>query len=268
MNDLLADFLSESAEHLETIDQDLAAFAQNPGDKNLVFKIFRVMHTIKGTCRFLDLPHLEKTAHDAETLLACFRDKGFKVTPEHIAAIVESVARIKFILATLSETGAEPINALEKLQLMIDKLAVDLGKKINFKVQGEDILLNPDIMKVVKNPLLHLLRNSADHGIEDPATRTANGKPEAGTITLNAYPQNTHVIIEIADDGRGVPEKIQSLIFNPGFSTAETVTTLSGRGVGLDAVRTDIEKTGGSIELRSVEGQSCAFIIKLPATAA
>jgi two-component system chemotaxis sensor kinase CheA len=145
---------------------------------------------------------------------------------------------------------------------------------------------------MIKDPLTHMVRNSADHGIEMPADRVAAGKQETGKIILNAYHEGGHIIIEITDDGKGLPlakikEKIiknglasaeevaamsdsaiQQYIFKAGFSTAEKVTSVSGRGVGMDVVRTNIEKIGGSIELKSVEGKGSTFLIKIPLTLA
>jgi two-component system, chemotaxis family, sensor kinase CheA len=148
------------------------------------------------------------------------------------------------------------------------------------------------VLELIKDPLTHMVRNSGDHGLEKPADRRAAGKSETGHITLNAYHEGGHIIIEIADDGRGLPldrirakvlanglateaelagmteAQLQRFIFRPGFSTAAVVTAVSGRGVGMDVVKTNIEKIGGTIELKSVPGEGTTFTIKIPLTLA
>jgi two-component system chemotaxis sensor kinase CheA len=152
--------------------------------------------------------------------------------------------------------------------------------------------LDRQVLELIKDPLTHMVRNSGDHGLENPAERRAAGKPDTGRILLNAYHQGGHIIIEIGDDGRGLPvEKIRAkalsqglateaelaqmnehdvlrFIFRPGFSTAQQITSVSGRGVGMDVVKTNIERIGGTIELRSKEGRGSTFTIKIPLTLA
>ncbi|MCB1650762.1 MAG: chemotaxis protein CheW, partial [Alphaproteobacteria bacterium] len=168
----------------------------------------------------------------------------------------------------------------------------ELYKKIELELIGQDTELDRQVLELIKDPLTHMVRNSGDHGIEDPETRKAAGKPETGTIRLNAFHEGGHIIIEISDDGKGLSsEKIKQkilqnglasaeeleemsasqlhqFIFKAGFSTAEKVTSVSGRGVGMDVVRTNIEKIGGSIELKSEEGKGSTFLIKIPLTLA
>src|SRR5690606_30432065 len=141
------------------------------------------------------------------------------------------------------------------------------------------------VLELIKDPLTHMVRNSADHGLETPDVRLAAGKRETGTIVLRAFHEGGHIIIEISDDGRGLDlarirqkvianglateaeldamtdQQIQQFIFKPGFSTAQAVTSVSGRGVGMDVVRTNIEKIGGTIELQSVPGRGSRFTI-------
>jgi two-component system chemotaxis sensor kinase CheA len=171
-------------------------------------------------------------------------------------------------------------------------LANELGKKIDLEMRGADTELDRQVLELIKDPLTHMVRNSGDHGLEGPADRRAAGKPETGRILLNAYHQGGHIIIEIGDDGRGLPvEKIRAkvlaqgltteaelaqmsehdvlrFIFRPGFSTAQQITSVSGRGVGMDVVKTNIERIGGTIELRSKEGRGTTFTIKIPLTLA
>jgi two-component system chemotaxis sensor kinase CheA len=445
MDELITEFLTETNESLEALDLDLVNLEQNPNDKDLLSKIFRLMHTIKGTCGFLGLPRLEKVAHHAENVLGRFRDGDLEVTPNYVTLIFESIDRIKYIVGEIATTSAEPAgddsaliekldavyegrdeggtpveraaevenletmfedvrknmmsdtaaeidtpaaapapsapaaapaqaaahddkadhkdggsgaqtlrvnvdvienlmtmvselvltrnqllqisrtqgtnefggplnrlnhvvsdlqegvmktrmqpigNAWNKLPRIIRDLARELDKKIELDMRGQDTELDRQVLELIKDPLTHMVRNSADHGIEDPKTRLANGKPETGTILLNAYHQGGHIIIEITDDGKGLPvskirqkilekglaseaeladmpaQQIYQYIFRAGFSTAEKVTSVSGRGVGMDVVRTNIEKIGGSIELRSTEGKGSSFIIKIPLTLA
>jgi two-component system chemotaxis sensor kinase CheA len=473
MDDLIGEFLTETNESLEELDLDLVNLEQNPNDKDLLGKIFRLMHTIKGTCGFLSLPRLEKVAHHAENVLGRFRDGDLEVTPEYVTLIFDSIDAIKFIVGNIAETGNEPDgddseiieeldavyegrevgagvtpaaapaasgggeadldsmddtnraleeevrrieaemaagnipsteaeakaakeekeeakaapapepepkaeekpvapavaptvntppkqvetlrvsvdvlenlmnmvselvltrnqlmqiqratpgeggfttplqrlnhvvsdlqegvmktrmqpigNAWSKLPRIIRDLSMELGKKIDLEMIGKETELDRQVLELIKDPLTHMVRNSGDHGIEDPETRKAAGKPETGTIVLRAYHEGGHINIEIADDGKGLPldkikekiianglatdaeldemsnQQINQFIFKAGFSTAEKVTSVSGRGVGMDVVRTNIEKIGGSIELKSVEGKGSTFVIKIPLTLA
>lgn len=489
MDDLIVEFLTETNESLEELDVDIVNLEKNPNDKDLLGKIFRLMHTIKGTCGFLNLPRLEKVAHHAENVLGRFRDGDLEVTAEYVTLIFESIDRIKFIVSEIEESSKEPKgddtgligkldaayegkilandaieeddlsapakqelkkepavtkkkdtkktkskdeekdiiveinekelapgeasmeeleaafasapgmagiinpadlekeadvaaapppppvedvvestdkdkikakatqtlrvnvdvledlmtlvselvltrnqllqivraegetafttplqrlnhvvselqegvmktrmqpigNAWSKLPRIIRDLSIELNKKINLEMRGQDTELDRQVLEMIKDPLTHMVRNSGDHGIETPADRLAAGKPEAGTILLDAYHEGGHIIIKISDNGKGLPEakirekiiknglateqelaemsiqQVQQFIFKPGFSTAEAVTAVSGRGVGMDVVRTNIEKIGGSVELKSVEGKGSVFTIKIPLTLA
>lgn len=474
MDDLIVEFIAETNESLEELDLDLVNLEQDPNDKDLLGKIFRLMHTIKGTCGFLGLPRLEKVAHHAENVLGRFRDGDLEVTPAYVTLIFESIDQIKFIVAQIEETGSEPegsdadlierldevfegrdtqdnaspdeemskpdaaeqedapldiiieekapvtgqvsmdeleaafaaapgmdgivnagdakeeekpepvavkkeatpqgdakqkapakdkkpvaatqtlrvnVDALENLMTMVSELvltrnqllqimrsnpesefstplqrlnhvvsdlqegvmktrmqpignawsklpriirdlALELDKKIILDMQGQDTELDRQVLDMIKDPLTHMVRNSGDHGIENPADRIAAGKPESGKILLEAFHEGGHIIIKISDDGKGLSEEkikekiisnglatpdeldkmttqqIQQFIFKAGFSTAEAVTAVSGRGVGMDVVRTNIEKIGGHIELSSVEGKGSTFTIKIPLTLA
>ncbi len=159
-------------------------------------------------------------------------------------------------------------------------------------MHGAETELDRQVLELIKDPLTHMVRNSADHGLESPGERRAAGKPETGRITLNAYHEGGHIIIEVSDDGRGLAverirakaiaqgltneaelagmsdAQIQAFIFRAGFSTAAQVTAVSGRGVGMDVVKTNIERIGGAIALDSVAGQGTRFAIKIPLTLA
>jgi len=481
MDELLSEFLTETAEGLAELDVEIVKLEQNPNDAGLIASIFRIVHTIKGTCGFIGLPRLETLAHAAENVLGKYRDKELEVTPTSVTVILASLDRIKSILAHIENTEQEPegsdddliaqlndlaegrspdtdaivpgpeiaeetvadapveddldaavpggdvigtrpgevpldelerafmeapgpedaavaadpepqpelpaapasvpavaekapepqldaapaesktaaqnirvnVELLENLMTMVSELVLtrnqllqiarsngqeiegfsvplqrlsqvtselqegvmktrmqpignawsklprivrdlahDLNKKIELVMQGADTELDRQVLELIKDPLTHMVRNSADHGVEDPATRLAFGKSETGHIRLNAYHEGGHIIIEIADDGKGIDaekikdkaiekgvvtaadasnmsdQQILQLIFKPGFSTAEKITSVSGRGVGMDVVKTNIEKIGGTVDLTSHVGKGSTFKIKIPLTLA
>ena len=178
----------------------------------------------------------------------------------------------------------------QKMERLARDLSRDFGKKVNFHVSGEDTELDRTVVEDIGDPLVHMVRNSLDHGLEMPADRVAAGKSESGNVHLKAYHEGGSIVIELSDDGRGinaekilakakkqglVPENAQlsteetlNLIFLPGFSTAEKVTAISGRGVGMDVVRRNIEKLRGKIEIMSEVSKGSTFRIKLPLTMA
>src|SRR5216683_3037839 len=489
MDDLLREFLTETSESLDTVDNQLVRFEQEPNNAKILDNIFRLVHTIKGTCGFLGLPRLEALAHAAETLMGKFRD-GMPVTGQAVTLILTTIDRIKDILGQLEATEAEPegndqdligeleamvergmaemaaasaapeqavkaepaatqgatqeategslvaqtlerplrpgevsldelerafretsievapahetapapapasaaaqpqataqprpaaaktaagkspgdadapesdrvanqsirvnVDTLEHLMTMVSELVLtrnqlleisrrnedtefkvplqrlsnvtaelqegvmktrmqpignawqklprivrdlsgELGKQIELEMHGADTELDRQVLDLIKDPLTHMVRNSADHGLETPAERAACGKPEQGTIRLSAYHEGGHIIICIADNGRGLnTEKIKAkavasglvseadlekmteaqihkFIFAPGFSTAAAVTSVSGRGVGMDVVRTNIDQIGGTIDIKSVAGEGSSVTIKIPLTLA
>ncbi|MCE2890535.1 MAG: hybrid sensor histidine kinase/response regulator [Aquidulcibacter sp.] len=500
MDELLGEFITETNEFLETVDTQLVVFEADPTDGNTLNSIFRLVHTIKGTCGFLGLPRLQFVAHAGETLLGKFRDGTLVATPDQVQLVLESIDRIKEILAELEATGAEPegddsaligalelaaeghpapsaapaeveaaapeptpepeivaapvveaapasstglrwdpdlgrelrpgevslaeleaafmsatpddevepvasvllapvaaapvavelsapaverraapemraikeddedaaakggavssnqtirvnVEVLETLMTMVSELVLtrnqlmqmvrnttdsefkgplqrlsavtaelqdsvmktrmqpigsawkklprivrdaarDLNKKIDLIMDGEATELDRQVLELIKDPLTHMIRNSCDHGLEAPATRVAAGKSEMGSIRLNAYHEGGHIVIEVSDDGAGLStarirdkaiknglvseelawtmsdSQIHRFIFAPGFSTAAAVTSISGRGVGMDVVRTNIELIGGTIDLQSTEGRGTKFFIKIPLTLA
>jgi two-component system chemotaxis sensor kinase CheA len=191
------------------------------------------------------------------------------------------------------KTRMQPIgNAWQKLPRIVRDLSNELGKKIDLEMQGADTELDRQVLDLIKDPLTHMVRNSADHGLETTEERRAVGKPEHGLIRLSAYHEGGYIIIRIADDGRGLdterikakavaqglvseadaeklPEaQIHKFIFAPGFSTAAKVTNVSGRGVGMDVVRNNIDQIGGTIDVKSVAGAGLSFTIKIPLTLA
>jgi len=425
MDELLRDFLTETGESLDRVDAELVRFEQEPNNTQILGNIFRLVHTVKGTCGFLALTRLEKLTHAAESLMGKFRD-GMPVTSDAVSLVLSTLDRIKSILAgieslerepdgndddliarlasmargeaapaaaqksepeaasspepvgseqqpaaeaaekraeageksvsesadklanhsirvsvdtldhlmtTVSElvltrnqlleivrrhedsdfkvplqrlsnvtaelqegvmkTRMQPIgNAWQKLPRIVRDLSAELGKSIELEMEGAETELDRQVLELVKDPLTHLVRNCADHGIESPAKRIAAGKPANGKIKLSACHQGGHIIIEIADDGRGLDTarikakaldlglateadlaaksdaEICNFIFAAGFSTAREVTSISGRGVGMDVVRSNIEQIGGTVDLKSVPGSGTTFVIKIPLTLA
>jgi two-component system chemotaxis sensor kinase CheA len=184
-----------------------------------------------------------------------------------------------------------PVGQLfQRTARLVRDLARKSGKRIDLVTEGEDTELDRNIVEELTDPLMHMVRNAIDHGVESPAEREACGKPPSGIIRLKASHQGGHIIIEISDDGRGIDRdrvlakarqrglvgehetrpdcEIYSLIFEPGFSTAREVTDISGRGVGMDVVRRHIQKLRGRIETQSAPGKGARFLLKLPLTLA
>ncbi len=446
MDDLLAEFLAETAESVAELDLALLRLEQAPDDAATLSLIFRLVHTVKGTCGFLGLPRLERVAHAAENVLGQVRDGRLVVTAGVIGPVLAAIDAIRLILAHLADTGAEPpgddlatiaaldrllaadaapapapafdpfddlpappsetfppeaamsdaappdaapsdmsspdapapeppapdpadpsptpaghpvaapqtirvaVDVLEHLMTLVSELVLarnqllqlargeetafaaplqrlsnitsdlqegvmktrmqpighawnklprlvrdlahDLGKDIELVTSGQDTELDRQVLELIRDPLTHMVRNSADHGLEPTARRLAAGKPATGRIALSACHEGGHVVIEIADDGAGLdvarirakaaaqglataaelaamPDaQLHRLVFHAGFSTAESITAVSGRGVGMDVVRANVERIGGVIDLRSVPGEGTTFTIRIPLTLA
>jgi two-component system chemotaxis sensor kinase CheA len=211
--------------------------------------------------------------------------------------LLRSMHRLNLVAGELQEgvmkTRMQPIdNVWSKLPRVVRELSHGLGKQVRVEMQGKDTELDKTILEAIKDPLTHLVRNSCDHGIETPAERAVAGKPPEGTLLLRAFHEGGQVNIEIIDDGAGidsdrlrdkaVERQLMSreeadrlserdalhLVFRPGFSTAAVVTNVSGRGVGMDVVKTNIEKIGGVIDIASVPGEGATVRIKIPLTLA
>lgn len=184
-----------------------------------------------------------------------------------------------------------PIKAtFERMARLVRDLTRKCGKQVEFRMRGEETELDKNVVEEIVDPLTHMVRNAVDHGIELPAERLAVGKPEKGQITLEAYHKGGHIVIELSDDGRGInrdrvlekarerglvsadeklsDDEILKLIFHPGLSTAEKISDVSGRGVGMDVVRRNIEQLRGKVEVQSTPGRGSVFTIKLPLTLA
>ena len=209
----------------------------------------------------------------------------------------EPIQRLSRVTSELQEgvmkTRMQPIgNAWSKLPRIIRDLSNELGKKIDLVMVGEDTELDRQVLELIADPLTHMVRNSADHGLETPDEREKAGKTPTGTITLSARHEGGHIILEIIDDGRGLNTRrirdkvlerglataqeldamdeaqIHQFVMKPGFSTAQAVTKVSGRGVGMDVVRSNIEQIGGHLDFSSIEGEGSKFSIKIPLTLA
>ncbi len=216
-----------------------------------------------------------------------------RLDPE--SAFAAPLNRLNQVTSELQEgvmtTRMQPINgAWAKLPRLVRDLARDLGKEIELVMDGQETELDRQVLELIKDPLTHMIRNAVDHGVEHPADRRAVGKNPAGRIQLSARHEGGAIVIEMSDDGRGLSAakirakalsqgliasaqaeamsdaEVRRLIFRAGFSTAQEVTNVSGRGVGMDVVRTNIEKIGGVIELASSEGAGTRFTIRIPLT--
>ncbi len=400
MDELLSDFLTETAENLQTVDNEIVLFERDPGNRDVLNNIFRLVHTIKGTCGFLNLPRLERLAHAAETVLGKVRDGHADVSPAVVSETLAAIDGIKVILAALETSGKEPAgddeaqiarlnaaistreapkpepvpeahvamgdpdgggrgiqsirvsvalleqlmttvseivltrnellqhlrtlkddrlavplqrlsaqvgelqesvmrtrmqpisNAWSALPRLVRSLSVELGKPIELEMQGGETELDRQLLELIKDPLAHMVRNAADHGIETAEQRKAAGKDLRGRIVLKAAQEGGHIVITLADDGRGIDvsrlrakavalrvlsetdaaqlsmQQAQRLVFHPGLSTAEQVTSVSGRGVGMDVVRANLEKIGGAVDIESTQGKGALFTIRIPLTLA
>jgi len=206
---------------------------------------------------------------------------GLEQLERNTRELQESVMRIRMLPLSF---------AFNRLPRLVHDMSQKLEKKVDLIISGEQTEIDKTVIDRLIDPLLHLVRNSLDHGIEPPAERVAAGKSQTGTIELKAYQKSGNVIIEIRDDGRGLrhdrildkaveqglipadaklsPDEISELIFHPGFSTAVTVSDISGRGVGMDIVRNNIHSLGGNVEIASQAGQGACFIVRLPLTLA
>lgn len=429
MQELVQDFLVETNEIIENLDHDLVELESNQNDLELLNKIFRGAHTMKGSSSFLGFNKLAELTHHAEDILNKLRKGEMVVTREIMDTLLEFVDKTKQIISDiengtdttdsssvienlklasegkltaivkaapaaqvpqtaqpaqaqapapqpkaapkqeaakpthqatqveqtirvdvsrldslvnlvgelvlsrnmLSQIAGELENKFEneylveqllvatnaigmnttELQLAIMKtrmiaigkvfnkfprvvrdIARDTGKEIELIISGEETELDKQVIESIGDPLLHMIRNSCDHGVETPEVRLSKGKPRMGTVNLSAYHEGNHVVIEIKDDGAGMdPDKLKrkaiekgvitvdeaknmddkqafSLIFKAGFSTAEKITNISGRGVGMDVVRTNIEKLNGIITIDSRINEGSTFYLKLPLTLA
>ncbi|ESP91020.1 MULTISPECIES: chemotaxis protein CheA [Pseudoalteromonas] len=197
--------------------------------------------------------------------------------------LVENIrdSSLKLRMVQIGET-------FNKFKRVVRDIADELGKQVELTIVGAETELDKTFVEKVSDPLMHIVRNAIDHGIEDPDTRRAQGKPEQGQLTLKAYHDSGSIVIEVSDDGKGLDQEkilkravdrglisanqtlqekdVNLLIFEPGFSTAESITNISGRGVGMDVVKRNIDSLRGSVEVESTPGQGSTILIRLPLT--
>ncbi len=236
---------------------------------NLVGELVITQSMLSELGNDFDMTKVEKLTNGLEQLL------------QNTKELQESVMRIRML----------PISfAFSRFPRLIHDLAIKTGKEMELIIKGEQTELDKTVMEQIGDPLVHLVRNAADHGIESSEVRIANGKPAKGTISLDAYHQGGNIVIEIKDDGAGInPEivfnkavekglvdantvltdsQVYDLLFEPGFSTAAEVTDISGRGVGMDVVKRNIQSLGGRIQVESAKGKGSCFKVHLPLTLA
>lgn len=392
MDDLLQEFIAETRESLEAIAGEIVAWEADPADRARLDAIFRFVHTVKGSCGFLDLPRVGRLSHAAEDVLAAVR-AGDRVPDralvnavlsivDRIGEIVEAIdagagldgsgedaliaalerqddAAIaalpvqptvaagraqsrsirlsvdlldrmmngvsEMVLARnelarrLRETGEDTIgHTLDRLSQTVAELrdtvtrtrmqtvdalfsalprvvrdtAAALGKQVSLTIDGGDVELDREMIELLRDPLVHMVRNALDHGLETPAERRAAGKREAGRLTVSARQSGNRILVEIADDGRGIDSDLLvaralarnpardseirglsergrlDLIFEPGLSSRDVVTDTSGRGVGMDVVRTNVEQIGGRIAIANHPGRGLSITLEVPLTLA
>jgi two-component system chemotaxis sensor kinase CheA len=220
-----------------------------------------------------------------------------RTSPETLKSLDESVNQLDMLVVNLQNavmnTRMQPIGRLfKKYPRLARDLARQLGKDVELELLGEATEIDKTMIEDLNDPLVHLVRNAVDHGVEGPEQRAAAGKPSKSTVQLSARQEGDHIVITIADDGKGMSAEVLrakavqkglitaeaasaltedeslKLIFMPGFSTKEEVSSVSGRGVGMDVVNTNIQKLNGSIEIKSIPGKGSMFIILLPLTLA
>ena len=224
---------------------------------------------------------LSQISEDLDVVIGEKTRDGLEQLERNTRELQESVMRIRMLPISFS---------FNRFPRLVHDLSSKLGKQVELKLSGEQTELDKTVLEKIGDPLVHLVRNSLDHGIESPEMRRAAGKPETGVVHLNAYHLGGNVVIEISDDGKGldkdrilskarekglvepdeqVPEeRIYDFLFQPGFSTAEQVSDVSGRGVGMDVVKRNIKDLGGTVDVHSSPGTGSTFTVRLPLTLA
>jgi len=389
MDDLLQEFIAETRETLDALSGEIVAWEADPADRARLDAIFRFVHTVKGSCGFLDLPRLARLSHAAEDVLAAVRSGERTPDQKLVTAVLAIVDRIGEIVeaidagAALDDSGEELLiaalnagaeaaapaaqqiptvqrvgnrsvrlstdlldrmmsgmsdmvlarnelarrmrdqnvdptieAALDRLSLtvaemrdtvtrtrmqkvdalfsalprMVRDTAAEVGKSVQLQIEGSDVELDREMIEMMRDPLVHIIRNSIDHGIESAEERRALGKREVGRLIVSARQSGNQIILEVADDGRGIDtdrlvHKLSAsgqsrgrdlsilserakldLVFEPGLSTKDEVTAISGRGVGMDVVRANIEQIGGRIDLVNAKDRGLRILIHVPLT--
>ncbi|MEN3971346.1 chemotaxis protein CheA [Sphingomicrobium sp. XHP0235] len=395
MDDLIADFVAESREMLESLGGEIVAWEAEPSDRARLDNIFRFVHTVKGNCGFFDFPRLEALSHAAEDALSDVRAGRRQPDADMVSAVLAIIDKIgemieiidqgeelpegddSALIAAVSGEGpieavaAAPVNVSEPaataptsaprtirlsvelldrvmsgvsdmvlarnelarrlreadedpavagaferlssiiadmrdsitrtrmqrienlfvaLPRLVRDLSGELGKQVLVDIDGGDVELDREMIEMIRDPLTHIIRNAVDHGIEAPAERLTAGKRENGVISVSARQSGNQILIDIIDDGKGIDadrlvekaiangvidKKVAremsrsdklSLIFEAGLSTAKAVTSVSGRGVGMDVVRSNIERIGGLVEIDSKPGEGTRMTLRVPLT--
>lgn len=386
MDELTGEFVAETRETLERIGEALVGWENHPDNAARLDEIFRFVHTVKGSCGFLDLPRIGALAHAAETTLSEVRD-GKRTTDARLVGVLlaiidrisllsealESKADVPDIasdaaliagidapLNSVAETVAGPVTQARNVRVAIDVLETAMtqvsdlvlarnelarqlregdpnarttaafervsaaigdvretiartrmqpidrlfallprlvrdtsnavGKTVQLRIEGSDVEIDREMIEAIRDPLTHIVRNAIDHGIEHAADRERAGKTSGGTLTVIARQSGNQVSITVVDDGRGIdvarlvekavaanvvsaskaaalsPEAALNLMFAPGLSTADSITEISGRGVGMDVVRANVERLGGAITLDNRPGRGLAITLRAPLT--
>lgn len=271
--------------------EEKPAEEKKPAAKKPAAKTQAPAHKAKNQAIRVDLTRLDRFLNLVSEIVVYRNQLEDATDRESIGEIRDSLEQVSRLTSELQDLvlkiRMQQVSVVfSRFPRMVRDLSNQLNKEMKLEIIGEETELDKTVVSELSEPLIHLLRNSADHGIEDPETRKKLGKPEVGTITLAAYQEGNKVLITLSDDGKGLkPEiikasaekkgidttgmtdrELQMLVFHPGFSTAKKITNISGRGVGLDAVQTKITELGGSIEMDSKVDVGTTFIIKLPLT--
>ena len=293
MHELLRDFLAETTESLDAAGAALLGLRHHPSDPAVLGSLFRLVHSIRGSCDFLGLPQVSALAGVAELHMKTLRDG--EPTAETVEAIMQAVDRIKDMISDVEELQARemidatagsidrqkmatvslPVRRLGDLRASISRmvavLARLLDKKISFAMTGTAVEREIEVVTTLVDPIIQIIRNAADHGIESPEERVSLGKTATGRISLVAHCHDGFLTVEIADDGRGLDGTLigreAAVIFEPGVSTADPASPVSGNGVGLDIVRHVVERIGGAVSVRSSHGRDTVFTLRVPLAA-
>lgn len=281
----------EKTETEEKKTEEKPAEEKKPAAKKPAAKTQAPAHKAKNQAIRVDLTRLDRFLNLVSEIVVYRNQLEDATDRESIGEIRDSLEQVSRLTSELQDLvlkiRMQQVSVVfSRFPRMVRDLSNQLNKEMKLEIIGEETELDKTVVSELSEPLIHLLRNSADHGIEDPETRKKLGKPEVGTITLAAYQEGNKVLITLSDDGKGLkPEiikasaekkgidttgmtdrELQMLVFHPGFSTAKKITNISGRGVGLDAVQAKIVELGGSIEMDSKVDVGTTFIIKLPLT--
>lgn len=268
---IVDEFLAESDEQLDRLTHDLVALHERRGSADLLRDALRSLHTLKGTSAMLGFAHLAERAHAGESLLG---GQGGQpaLSEEWLRAGLDLVDGLRALLQGVERSGADhraapiqPVGGLwARLPTLVGELARPLGREVELHLAGHRTLLAGPVLRALRAPVVQLVRNAVDHGIRPPAERVRAGKQAAGLLSVRARAEDGQVVVEVRDDGVGIPSAVVGQVFRPGFTTAPGVTGVSGRGMGMDVVRTGVEGVGGRVRLDSRPGIGTTCTIRLP----